>query len=214
MFKGIIFDLDGTLIDSMSVWKNIGNDFLISQGKVPEENLNQSLKDMNLNQSSQYFIDKYNIELTVEEIINNINKLVEAKYRECIQLKPYAKEILEYLQGKNIKMCVATESDKKIAKPTLQKLGIIDYFDFIITSGEVGIGKSNPKIFIESANRLSLNNNEIIVVEDSSYSVKTAKSAGFYTVGIFDEMADVNKSEIMSISDRYINSLEEMKNIL
>lgn len=214
MFKAVIFDLDGTLIDSMSVWKNIGGDFLVSQGKVPEENLNKSLKKMNLNQSSQYFIDEYNIELTVDEIINTINEMIEAKYKNSIQLKPYVKEILEYLQGNNIKMCVATESDKKIAKPTLQKLGIFDYFDFIITSREVGIGKVNPKIYLESAKRLSLDIKEIIVVEDSFHSIKTAKSADFYTVAIYDKFTEKNRDEKISISDKYIDSLREMKNIL
>ena len=209
-FKGVIFDLDGTLINSMSVWENIGDDFLKSKGKVPPDNLSEILKTMSFQESSRYFIDKFHLNLSVDEVISEFNSLVEDKYKYEIELKKYVLEYLKKLKSKNIKMCIVTATDIELSKAVLTRLKILNFFEFILTSDEVDISKNDPRIYIKAAEMLGYLPNDIVVFEDALYCVEAAKKAGFYVVGIEDESAREDREEIKRVSDIYIESFEEL----
>lgn len=210
-FKSAIFDLDGTLIDSMPIWENIGAEFLKSKGIVPPENLSDTLKTMSFEESSKYFIGEFGLKLSVDEVISEFNIMVEDKYKYEIGLKSYVIEYLKKLKSKNIRMSIVTATDKELSKTVLSKLKVLKFFNFILTSGETGMGKDNPKIYIQAAEILGTLPNETIVFEDALHCVKAAKEAGFYVVGVYDKSAEEDKEEIKRISDIYIESFEDLK---
>lgn len=209
-YKGIIFDLDGTLIDSMSVWDHVGKDFLIGQGIHPPQDLNDRIKNMSFEQSARYFEDAFGLSLTVKEIIAEFNRLAEHQYKYFISLKPYVREFLEKAKKRDIKMCIATANDKILTTYVLNRSNSTHYFEFILTSEEVGSGKDNPEIYKQAARKLGYPIEDIVVFEDALYCIKTAKSIGLDVVGV-DDPSSKEQEAIKGYSDYFINSFQDLQ---
>lgn len=203
MIKGAIFDLDGTLFDSMFIWDTIGEIYLRSIGYEPKENLNETFKTMSLHDAACYYQSKYGVTLSVEELINGVNAMVEKYYRYEVSLKEGVAEFLEALHQKGVKMCIATATDKYLVEAALERCNISKYFSEIFTCTSVGHGKSEPIIYREALKHLGTEKSETYVFEDAIYAVKTAKKDGFTVVGIYDSHEECYK-EVKEISDYYI----------
>ncbi|KMT22528.1 HAD family hydrolase [Clostridium cylindrosporum] len=210
MIKGAIFDFDGTLLDTMYEWENIGGNYLRSKGIVPENNISKILKPMSLEEAGEYFIEKYGFTHTVEEILNEVHALIADKYKYHFELKPYVIDYLDKLKENNIKMCIATATSHCHAVNALKRLGIEDYFEFVLTCSEVGHSKLNPRIYIESTERLGLNIDNVIVYEDTLSCIETAKKAGFKVIGVSDASAEGDVETIKKLCDKYILGFEEL----
>lgn len=208
--KGVIFDLDGTLLDSMSVWDHVGRDFLGRHGRVAPSDLNDTVKRMSLAQSSAYFIKEYGLPLTVEEVMAEMYAVVAHAYHEQVPLKPYVLPYLQKLGRENIPYCVATATDRRLALGALERLGVADSFRFILTCDELGVGKDDPAIFATAAARLGVKKEEVLVFEDSLHAVETAAGAGYPVVGVFDEKAKKDEARIRALCKRYIHSFKEL----
>lgn len=209
-FKGAIFDLDGTLIDSMAIWNRVGTDFLLSHGITPPENIEELLKPMSFYQSAQYFIEVHQINYTADQIMTLVYEKVADQYRSTIPLKDSIKEYLEKLHKHGIKKCVATASNKELAIEALKRLEIDHYFEFIVTCDELNTGKEEPKIYLEAAKRLGLNQEDIVVFEDALYCAKTAKNAGFYVVGVYDKSSQKDIEALREECGHFIMSFKEL----
>lgn len=184
--KGAIFDLDGTLLDSMFVWNTMGSDYLKSRGITPEPGLNEKFKTMSIVQAANYYRDNYGLTDSVQEIMDDVNRIIEGFYYEKAVIKPGVKEFLEKLKAAEIKMCVATATDRHLAEAALKRNEIFDYFIDIFTCTEVGAGKDSPVIFETARNRLGCLEDQTIVFEDAPHAIKTAKAAGFKTACVLD----------------------------
>lgn len=206
---GAIFDLDGTLLDSMAVWDNFGAEYLESRGLVPPENLFQILKPMSLLQAAQYFKDCYKLTDSPEEIMRQFDDLMDDKYQFEVKLKPHVTEFLEKLKSQNVKMCVATATNRQLTEAALKNLGIFHYFSFILTCTDVGLGKDHPHIYEEALRRLGTKKNETVLFEDALHAIVTAKSAGFRVIGVHDSSADGDAMQIQQIADNYIHCFSE-----
>ena len=198
--RGAIFDMDGTLTDSMQVWSTIGSDFIKSLGKVPAEDIDRRFTTMSSYEAVEFMQREYNIPGSREEITEGINRLVEKNYLEKVPLKPGTEGFLRYLDEKGIPMCVATATDEYLADAALTRLGIRNYFKGILTSRSVGVGKTEPKIFLEAARLLGTEPAETAVFEDSIVAIKTANAAGFYTAAVMDDSFAYARDEIKEIS--------------
>lgn len=209
-FKGAIFDLDGTLIDSMKIWDKIGTEFLLNRGIEPPKDIESILKPMSFYQSAKYFMEEYQINHTPNEIMQMVYESVSDKYKYTILLKEAIKDYLEYLHQKGVKMCVATASDKLLAAAALKRLEVFKYFEFIITCDEIGKGKDEPQIYIEALKRLEMDKSEVCVFEDALYCAKTAKHAGFNVIGIYDESSKTDIEELKALCDGFIMSFQEL----
>ncbi|MBR1823525.1 MAG: HAD family phosphatase [Ruminococcus sp.] len=215
MIKGIIFDLDGTLIDSMKIWYDVDRNFLREQGVTdPPADVSEKVKKMTVDKSSQYFIDRFHLNVTKEYVIKRIEDMVREEYEKNIPLKPCVNETLDMLDEKGIPYGVATATYKALAEAVMKRCGIWDRFSFVLTDVEYPRGKKYPDIFIGGAERLGCSPAETLVIEDSLHCIETAKSAGLLTAGIYDESAEPDRQRIMETADYYFQSLDELSNIL
>lgn len=154
MIAGAIFDVDGTLLESMSVWDTIGEDYLRSIGYVPREKLNETFLTMTLRQAARYYQDKYGVTQSVDEIIDGVNSLLERFYREQAPLKPGAAEFVRALASHGVRLCIATATERPLVAAALSQHGLLDCFDGILTCGAVGSGKDQPFIYRQALERI------------------------------------------------------------
>lgn len=212
--KGYIFDLDGTLIDSMPLWYNVDRIFLSEHGVTPPDNISEIVKKMTVEQSSKYFLDTFNLKVSQQQIINRIEEIVAENYEKTIPLKKGIYELLDYLDSKNIPYGVATATYRSLAVTCLTRLGLINRIKFLETCSEIGKGKEFPDIFFKCAKRLRLPPKSIAVVEDSLYCLETAKNHGFFTIAIYDKSSNNDWNKIQNICDLTFNSANDFFNHL
>ena len=214
MLTGAIFDLDGTLLDSMFIWDTIGEDYLRTLGKEPHEDLKETFMTLTLEEAAEYYREHYKVTLSVTEIVDSINAMVEGIYRTKVTLKPGVMAYLRLLKERGVKMCVATVTDRYLVEDTLERLGILHYFSEIFTCAEVGYGKDKPIIYQKALEHLGTAKEETFVFEDSLFALETAKIDGFPTVGVYD-MHESRQEEMKRLADCYVRSFEEpvLKNL-
>lgn len=203
MIQGAIFDLDGTLFDSMFIWDTAGEVYLRSIGREPEENLQKVLKPMSLRQSAEYIREHYHIPLTAEEVMGGINRTVEDFYFHTVEPKPGVVAFLEELHRRNIKMCIATATDRYQVEAALQRCGMRRFFTDIFTCTEVGSGKDQPYIFRAAMGHLQTDRSDTIVVEDAYHAIRTAKEDGFAVVAAYDSH-ESRQQEVRELADLYL----------
>ncbi len=209
MLKGAIFDFDGTLFDSMFIWDTAGETYLLSLGKEPAADLQRVLKPMSLLQSAEYLQAHYQLSLSVEEICAGINQMVEDFYFHTVQPKPGVVEFLEELYSRNIKMCIATATDRYQVEAALARCGMKQFFSEIFTCTEVGSGKDEPRIYHAAMAHLHTDHSNTLIVEDAYYAIQTAKQAGFSVVGVYDPY-ESNQSKVKSLSDVYLPDYSDL----
>lgn len=207
--KGAIFDLDGTLLDSMHIWKDIGGKYLRKLGIAPKRDLQKKVKTRSLRQSAILLKKEYDLPFSVEEIIQQINTMIEAGYRYHVPAKPHVPEFLQTLANGKVKICIATATDRYLAEAAIERLGISHYFNFILTCGEVGCGKDQPLIFQKSLELLDTGIQDTVVFEDALHAILSAKSAGFKVIGVHDPSAAADEDAIKAAADEYIYSFAQ-----
>ena len=203
MIKGAIFDLDGTLLDSMFIWDTIGEEYLRSLGKEPHEDLKETFMTLTLEEAAEYYREHYGVTLSVKEIVDGVNAMVEQTYRTKVTLKPGIAEYLAWLKENGVRMCVATVTDRYLVEETLERLGVRHYFSEIFTCAELGFGKDKPIIYQKALEHLETEKRDTYVFEDMLFALNTAKTDGFPTVGVYDRH-EAHQDELKGLADYYI----------
>jgi HAD superfamily hydrolase (TIGR01509 family) len=207
--EGAIFDLDGTLLDSMHIWRSVGEDYLISVGKVPTPDIREILKPLSLREASEYVRTTYDIPLTAEQIGDGINALMEEKYRSFIPLKATALEFLQKLKSAGVRMCIATATARHLVEMALSRLGIAHFFLGLTTCTEVGRGKDQPDIYFKALDILGTEKDRTVIFEDALYAIRTAKKAGFFVAGVLDAHEGNDQNEVAKTADWYLKDFTE-----
>ena len=207
--RGAIFDVDGTLLDSMFIWDTIGETYLRSIGYEPREKLNEVFKNMSLFQAARYYRTEYGVTLSIDEIMNGVNAMLERYYRFEVSLKPGVAELLAQLQASGVKLCIATATDRYLVEAALERCGVLSCFGAIFTCNEVGHGKDEPDIFEEALRFLGTEKAETVVFDDALYAVRTAKEAGFPVAVIYDSH-ERSQAEVRARSDLYLEDLTQL----
>ena len=211
--EGVIFDLDGTIIDSMWIWNDLDDEFLKRRNiKIPKD-LMKGIEGLSFTETAHYFKNYFKLEESIEDIKKEWIEIAEQYYKNKVELKTGIKELLDIIQSKNIKIGIATSCARELAETVLNKNKIHDYFDVIVTSCEVNKGKPSPDVYLEAAKKLKINNTEhILAFEDTIPGTKAAKKAGMNVVVIYDEYSKNEKDKLKQIGDYYIHSFEEINN--
>lgn len=208
--KGAIFDLDGTLIDSMWVWAKIDDELLQSFGEKPDSAYREAVTQLSFREGAEYIINRYSLAKTPEEILAQIDSMAMREYRDSVKLKPGVKEYLTTLAKQNIRLVVGTSCTEELCRAVLESNGIIGLFNDLIFANKIPGGKRTPEFFRVCAERMELECGECTVFEDSAFAAQSAREAGCKTVGIYD---DYNKEEFGALSeacDITIHSFKEL----
>ncbi len=204
-FRGVIFDFDGTLFDSMSIWETVGVDYLRSQGITPEDDLQEKLKPLSQPESARYFQEHYGLQKSEEEIVAGINHLLEEFYFHQTMPKDGVPEFLKDLSDRGIKMCIATATDRYLVEAALERCNLRQYFLDVITCSDVGAGKTSPAIWQRALALLGTTVEDTAVFEDALYAAKSAKAQGFFVFGVWDQY-EREYAEMHTATNYYLNS--------
>ncbi|MDE6036563.1 MAG: HAD family phosphatase [Ruminococcus sp.] len=215
MIKGVIFDLDGTIIDSMDVWYKTDRIFLQENGiDNPPEDISERVKKLTVDKSAELFINEFGLKCTVEYVIKRIEEIVRHEYFFNIPLKSGVPELLDFLDIRNIPYGIATVTYKNLAEAVLKRHGIYDRLKFLLTVADFPQGKKNPDMYLKCAEIMGLSPENVLIAEDSLYCIQTAFSTGFLTAGIYDRSSHNDRENIIKISDYYFNEISEITGII
>ena len=209
--QSAIFDMDGTLLESMPTWRELGPSFLKERGiPVTPEQLH-TLRTMTDHEVIPYLQETCGLQMTTEQIMDEIIRRMEDFYTHRVRPKPGLEKFLSILKMEGVWMYVATATHRRLAEKALKTAGIDHYFRGIVTSADAGNHKSESADIYEMAmRRLQSNKRDTVVFEDALHAIRTAKAAGFRVAGVYEATAEQDQPEIQRLCDYYIRSYEEL----
>ena len=200
-----IFDMDGTLVDSMAIWGRLGREYLTGRGIVSHINdVLARTRPMTMAESAALFVAEFQLPERPGEVAAEMNAIMAEHYRRDIPLKAGVLEYLSRLRRAGVRMCVASATAPELMESCLLRLGAARYFDFLLSCEEVGAGKHRPDVFWKAAERLGAPPCGIAVYEDALFAAKTAAAAGFYTVAVYDDSGKEDWDELTALADESI----------
>ncbi len=210
--KGAIFDMDGTLLDTMGAWRTLCCRFVRSLGYEPEEEMEEKMRALGYPKNREYLQAHYAPNMTLEQLNEAMLQCMVDYYRCEAQPLPYVTELLDELKRRDVKMCIASATHKEMCEVALKAAGIDHYFSAIFDVPGAGKNKNYPDIFEQALSYLGTAKEETPVFEDAHYSIKTCKSAGFPVVAIRDAWEPL-QDEVKALADVYVVSYKEMDKI-
>ncbi|MBO4982608.1 MAG: HAD family phosphatase [Clostridia bacterium] len=209
---GAIFDLDGTLLNSMDYWAFAPHEYLISLGITPKENTSKLFLENGMKNWYDFCQKEYGLKAPFDEAKEKIYEIMYQKYSTVVEIKDGARQMLETLYNSGVKMCLATATDRFCVERVLKRLNIDKYFSRIFTSGEVGIGKNSPRIYEVALEFLGTDKETTYIFEDAVYAMRTAYNNGFMVVGVYDKNVYATEDEIKKLCHIYLdkNSLYKL----
>lgn len=208
--KAAIFDLDGTLIDSMYVWEKVDHDFLTERGIPVTQEYIDNVRCMFFETAAKYTIETYNLSESIEQIVQIWLNMARHEYEFNVKLKQGVFQYLEFLKSRNVKIGIATSSNPYLTKPVLEHNGISRFFDTICYTSQVGKGKEFPDIYLYTAEKLGAKPSECVVFEDIVEGIRSAETAGMTTVAVYDSTSENQADILKKIADKYIFDFLEL----
>lgn len=208
-FSAAIFDLDGTLADSNTVWEKLDRIILEKYGISADDDFVERLASLTYQQAADA-MRKLGVPISDEEFIEEINVLARIEYANNIPLKPYASELLHEMRSSGMKIVLATASPAELYEPLLRRNGIYDLFDGFITTDEVGKGKDQPDIYLKAAEIVGFPISKCVIFEDTLTAVRTASETKAYVCAVYDKYSEQDIDMIKAISDKYVYTFDKL----
>lgn len=208
--EAVIFDLDGTLLDSMQVWKDIDVEFLGSRNLAIPSGLSREIEGMSLSETAIRFKELFSLPESAEEIKDIWHSMAFDKYQNEISLKDGAYEFLNMLKDKELKLGIATSNSRELVEPCLSSLDIIGIFDTIITGNDITKGKPAPDIYLKAADRMSVAPEKCLIFEDIPNGILAGIHAGMRTCAVYDDFSAPLTDKKKEMADYYIDNFNEL----
>jgi beta-phosphoglucomutase-like phosphatase (HAD superfamily) len=209
-FKAAIFDLDGTLLDSMWVWEKIDVDFLAKRRLTVPDKYAQEICSMSFKEIADYTIALFGLKESAADLMAEWNGMAIDEYSHHVRLKPYAKEYLLFLKELGIKLGTATALPKVLYEPVLRNNGVYELFDAFCSTDEVNCGKESPNIYLLAAKKLNVLPGDCVVFEDVLPAIKGIIAAGMQAYGVYDHYSKHEQAQIREMAKGYIRDFTEM----
>ena len=211
--KAAIFDLDGTLLDSMGMWQNVCDEYLAQNGLGTQGKLSEEFRTMSLDRSSHYIKEVFNLEKSAQQIFDEIIDMVEDRYTSTLPLKEGAYDFVKRLYESGTKICVATASMRHLVIRAMDRTGLSEFASGVFTCSEAGAPKTEPTVFLQAMEFLGSKPEETWVFEDSLLAIKTAKNIGCKVCAVYDDSNADTTEQITALSDVYIKSFNETEGV-
>ena len=207
--KGAVFDMDGTILDSMGMWQDIDRRYLARFGTEAPADLQRRIEGFSVQETARYFKEAFGIPDSIPEIIAAWNEMAREEYLYFLQLKPGAEAYLRSLHGRGIKLGIATTNYRDLTEACLRRLGVADLFDAVVTSAEIEKGKPDPEIFLKAAEAMGVSPEDCVVFEDLPAGLLAGKRAGMQTAAVYDAASVSVDAEKRAMADACIASWED-----
>ncbi|MDD6572270.1 MAG: HAD family phosphatase [Thermoflexaceae bacterium] len=208
--EAVLFDLDGTLIDSMWIWREIDIAFLGERNIPMPQDLQKIIEGKSFHETAVYFKETFQLPESLEEIKDIWNRMAFDRYAHGMQLKSGADKFLKKLCDAGIRMGIATSNSRHLTECCLTDIGILKYFETIVTGCDVVNGKPQPDIYLKAADNLKILPDKCLVFEDVPMGILAGKHAGMRTCAVYDSFSAHMDEEKKKLSDYYITSYEEL----
>ena len=208
--KAVIFDMDGTLIDSTGIWHEIDKEFFAKRNMELPSDYAQHIVHLGLKQAAVYTKETYHLDESIQDIMDEWHNMSIDMYRYNVPLKSHALELLKLLKENNVKMAIATANDEPLYRPCIERLGIGEYFDEIADVNTAKEGKQSAKIYLDLAKKMGAEPQNTLVLEDMPTCVKTAFKNGFITVSVFDNASKDYDEQKINNSHLFIKDFGEL----
>ncbi len=210
-FDAAVFDMDGTIMDSLGIWERIDYDFLEKKRgiKVPGDYVHD-IAAMSFSEIAEYTKNRFNLPDTPEELMKEWTDMAIYEYSHNVPLKPFAKEYMKQLKNQGKKIVLCTSSPEYFFKPALKNNGVYDLFDAFANTCEAGVGKNSPRVYLLAAQKAGVPPEKCIVFEDVISAAVSAKKAGMTVCGVYDERSHGRQDELRAVCDMYIKGFNEL----
>lgn len=210
--KAVIFDLDGTLVDSMWMWKEIDREYLGRYGISLPDDLQGSVEGMSFSETACYFKERFQIPESLEQIKRTWNEMAWEKYEKQVPLKTGAMKFLSLLRERKISMAIATSNSRELVEMVTKVHGIYDYFSVIVTGCDVQKGKPAPDVYLKAAEEITVRPEDCLVFEDIVQGIMAGKNAGMRVCAIEDKYSAFQEEKKRALADYYICTYDEILN--
>lgn len=209
--EAVLFDLDGTLVDSMWIWKDIDIEYLGKFGITLPDDLQSCIEGMSFTETAVYMKERFAIPDSIEVMKEQWNQMAWQKYTQEVPLKKGALEFLEYCRSHHIKLGIATSNSKELVTAVLDALHIQNYFDCVVTGCEVNKGKPAPDIYLKAASKCNVLPEKCLVFEDIIAGITAGKTAGMRVCAVEDAYSISMQHEKEVLADYTIKNYFDIK---
>lgn len=210
--EGIIFDMDGTLVDSMWIWPAVDVDFFKKYDLVPPENFHEGMEGMSYSETAQYFLDAFpKLTQTRQEVMDEWTQMASERYLTQAPLKKGVREFIEEMRRQGKKIGIATSNGRELVDGTLNALNIDGLFDCVVTACEVGVGKPAPDVYLKAASEIGIDPFHCLVFEDVPMGILAGKNAGMKVCAVEDDFSMAQRERKRELADYYIQDYNDIK---
>ena len=206
----VIFDMDGTLVESMSYWRRLARDYAEGMGIVWTDEIAEAVGHSSVKRTAEYLIDNHGIKDSVDAILEACYRRMDQYYAEDVVIKDGVLEYLDHLRDQGVRMAVATATRRQSAMPALEQLDLLQYFEDVLCVSDIGISKQRPDIYLRLSEGWGQKPADVSVFEDAPYALKTVVRAGFHSVLMYDDVFAQEQLDVLDLPDLALQRMDQL----